>query len=77
MLRLVQTLNLKTNLFPIWFMRQAGRYLPEFRKIRIKKKNFLDLCLDSKISSEVTLQPIRRFSLDAAIIFSDIIIIPN
>jgi len=77
MLRLIQTLNLKTNLFPIWFMRQAGRYLPEFRKIKLQKKNFLDLCLDSEISSKITLQPIRRFNLDAAIIFSDILIIPN
>jgi len=77
MYRLIQTLNFKTNLFPIWFMRQAGRYLPEYRKIRLRKKSFLDLCLDSKISNEITLQPIRRFNLDAAIIFSDILIIPN
>jgi len=77
MFRLIQTLNSKTNLFPIWFMRQAGRYLPEYKKISLQKKSFLDLCLDSKISNEITLQPINRFNLDAAIIFSDILIIPN
>ncbi len=60
----------------IWFMRQAGRYLPEFRKIRTQNKNFIDLCLDSKLSSEITLQPIKRFNLDSAIIFSDILMVP-
>ena len=60
----------------IWFMRQAGRYLPEFQKIRSKNKNFINLCLDSSLSSEITLQPIKRFDLDAAIIFSDILIVP-
>ena len=60
----------------IWFMRQAGRYLPEFRKIRLKNKNFIKLCLDSNLSSEITLQPIRRFNLDSAIIFSDILMVP-
>ena len=48
----------------IWFMRQAGRYLPEFRKIRSQNKNFIDLCLNSQLSSEITLQPIKRFNLD-------------
>ena len=57
---------------PIWFMRQAGRYLPEFRKIRSQNKNFINLCLNSELSSEITLQPIKRFDLDSAIIFSDI-----
>jgi len=61
---------------PIWFMRQAGRYLPEFRKIRLKNKNFIKLCLNSSLSSEITLQPLKRFKLDAAIIFSDILIVP-
>ncbi len=61
---------------PIWFMRQAGRYLPEFRKIRLKNKNFIKLCLDSNLSSEITLQPLKRFNLDAAIIFSDILMVP-
>ena len=60
----------------IWFMRQAGRYLPEFRKIRSKNKNFINLCLDSELSSEITLQPIKKFNLDSAIIFSDILIVP-
>ena len=60
----------------IWFMRQAGRYLPEFRKIRSQNQNFINLCLDSELSSEITLQPIKRFDLDSAIIFSDILIVP-
>jgi len=60
----------------IWFMRQAGRYLPEFRKIRSKNQNFIELCLNSELSSEITLQPIKRFNLDSAIIFSDILITP-
>jgi uroporphyrinogen decarboxylase len=57
-------------------MRQAGRYLPEFRDIRIKNTNFIDLCLNSELSSEITLQPIKRFDLDSAIIFSDILMVP-
>jgi|TARA_B110001452_G_scaffold267605_1_gene278405 uroporphyrinogen decarboxylase len=60
----------------IWFMRQAGRYLPEFRKIRSQNKNFIKLCLNSDLSSEITLQPIKRYNLDSAIIFSDILLIP-
>ena len=60
----------------IWFMRQAGRYLPEFRKIRSQNQNFIKLCLDSELSSEITLQPIKRFNLDSAIIFSDILMVP-
>ena len=60
----------------IWFMRQAGRYLPEFRKIRSQNPNFINLCLNSELSTEITLQPIKRFDLDSAIIFSDILIIP-
>ena len=64
----------KTN--PIWLMRQAGRYLPEFRDIRKKNPNFINLCLNETLSSEITLQPIRRFDFDAAIIFSDILIPP-
>jgi len=61
---------------PIWFMRQAGRYLPEFRKIRQDNKDFIKLCLNSDLSSEITLQPLNRFNLDAAIIFSDILMVP-
>lgn len=60
----------------IWFMRQAGRYLPEFRKIRSQNKNFISLCLNSDLSSEITLQPITRYNLDSAIIFSDILMVP-
>ena len=60
----------------IWFMRQAGRYLPEFRAIRSKNPNFINLCLNSQLSSEITLQPINRFDLDSAIIFSDILLVP-
>ncbi len=60
----------------IWFMRQAGRYLPEFRKIRNRNKDFIKLCLNIDLSSEITLQPIKRFNLDSAIIFSDILMTP-
>ena len=61
----------------IWFMRQAGRYLPEFRKIRSLNSNFINLCFNSDLSAEITLQPIKRFDLDSAIIFSDILLIPH
>ncbi len=61
----------------IWFMRQAGRYLPEFREIRSQNQNFVDLCLNSELSSEISLQPIKRFDLDSAIIFSDILMVPH
>ena len=61
---------------PVWIMRQAGRYLPEFREIRKKNPNFIELCLNHKLSSEITLQPVKRFDLDAAIIFSDILMLP-
>ena len=66
----------KTNLNPVWIMRQAGRYLPEFREIRKKNTDFIKLCLNPNLSAEITLQPLKRFDLDAAIIFSDILILP-
>ena len=69
-------INKETTSPPIWLMRQAGRYLPEFRKIRELNPNFIDLCLDQNLSSEITLQPLKRFDLDAAIIFSDILMVP-
>ncbi len=68
--------NKKTKINPIWIMRQAGRYLPEFREIRKKNPDFIKLCLNKKLSSEITLQPLKRFELDAAIIFSDILMLP-
>ena len=69
-------INKDISCIPVWFMRQAGRYLPEFREIRSKNPDFIKLCLNSDLSSEITLQPINRFNLDAAIIFSDILMIP-
>ena len=66
----------RTDLKPIWIMRQAGRYLPEFREIRKKNTDFIKLCLNPNLAAEVTLQPLKRFDLDAAIIFSDILILP-
>ena len=69
-------INKDTTTNPIWVMRQAGRYLPEFRKIRKENPDFIKLCLNENLSSEITLQPIKRFGLDAAIIFSDILMLP-
>ena len=68
--------NYDTSIKPIWIMRQAGRYLPEFREIRAKNPNFIELCLNEELSTEITLQPLKRFDLDAAIIFSDILMLP-
>ncbi|WP_440669648.1 uroporphyrinogen decarboxylase [Candidatus Pelagibacter sp. HIMB1483] len=69
-------LDKNTDLNPIWIMRQAGRYLPEFKEIRKQNPNFINLCLNKDLSSEITLQPLKRFDLDAAIIFSDILMLP-
>ena len=68
--------NKDTKINPIWLMRQAGRYLPEFREIRKLNQDFIKLCLNEKLSSEITLQPIKRFGFDGAIIFSDILMLP-
>jgi len=69
-------LNKKKN-FPVWFMRQAGRYLPEYQRIRKKNKNFINFCLNINDATKVSLQPINKFDLDAAIVFSDILLILN
>lgn len=75
MLRVLSGETLETP--PVWLMRQAGRYLPEYRKVRKTAGTFLDLCYNPDLATEVTLQPIRRFDLDAAILFSDILVIPD
>ena len=68
--------NKKYTNVPIWFMRQAGRYLKEFQEIRKKNPDFISLCLNEKLVNEISQQPIKRFDLDAIILFSDILIIP-
>ena len=70
----IKNKNITTK--PIWLMRQAGRYLPEFREIRSKNPDFIKLCLNTNLAEEITLQPLKRFKFDAAIIFSDILMLP-
>ena len=76
MTALLDCINVKSNNNCIWLMRQAGRYLPEFRKIRSENQDFIKLCLNENLSSEITVQPLRRFDIDAAIMFSDILLVP-
>ena len=77
MSHILKTFQKKNKNIPIWFMRQAGRYMPEYMKIRHSVSNFLELCYDSDKAAKVTMQPIDRFGLDAAIIFSDILVLPH
>ncbi len=74
--KLTKCLINKDPCLPVWFMRQAGRHLPEFRKIRLNNPNFMKLCSTSNLCTEITLQPVIRYNLDAAIIFSDILMVP-
>jgi uroporphyrinogen decarboxylase len=74
---LQKTFKQKNDIIPIWFMRQAGRYLPEYMEVRKNFSDFLELCYNSKKAAEITIQPITRFEFDSAIIFSDILVLPH
>lgn len=74
---LINTFQKKNSKIPIWLMRQAGRYMSEYMEVRSSVNNFLELCYDSEKAAKVTLQPIEKFNLDAAIIFSDILVLPH
>ena len=76
LMRIFDTINGNIDALPIWFMRQAGRYLPEYKALRATTSDFINYCLDSNKAAEATLQPLRRYDLDAAIVFSDILLIP-
>ena len=75
---IIETLNKQnSNQVPIWLMRQAGRYMAQYRELRSQSSSFLELCYNPELAASITMQPIDRFGFDAAIIFSDILVIPD
>ena len=77
MLKKEKLINLSSRSVPIWFMRQAGRYLPEYHVLRNKQRSFLETCFDPEVAAEISLQPIKRFNFDFIILFADILLIPH